>query len=196
MSGKITVALETRRARITDAADIAAFHLRVWRASYLDFVPDTIVKKLDYQNRLAYWTTKLGIVNPRQHTLLVLDNTILTGFICFGPPTDPAFGTPSGSKAEIKHLFIDLHHQGQGLGRRLLLAAFEQLANDGFETTGLAVTKDNTSAIAFYHALGGTITGQHTNAGPIWKSQDLIMSWDLPLPSNKCDPVVSRALTP
>ncbi len=185
-----------RPARITDAADIAAFHLRVWRASYLDFVPAAIVEKLDFQNRLSYWTTKLGVVNPRQHTLLALEATTLTGFVCFGPPTDLAFGTPTGSRAEIKHLFIDPDHQGQGLGRRLLLAAFEHLARDGFETTGLAVTKDNKPAIAFYHALGGTITGQHTNAGPIWKSQDLIFSWDLSTPSNKCEPVVSRAPTP
>lgn len=176
------MALKFRAAQTTDAADIAAFHLRVWRAAYHDFVPEQIVKKLDFQARLTYWTTKLNTTNPRQHTLLAIENTTLVGFVCFGPPTDPAFGTPSGSKAEIKHLFIDPDHQGQGIGRRLLRTAFDRLTEDGFETTALAVTKDNTSATAFYHAQGGTITDQRTNAGPIWKSQDLIFSWDLPIP--------------
>jgi len=168
-----------RPAHKSDAADIAAFHLRVWRAAYHDFVPEPIVKKLDFQARLSYWNTKLDTTNPHQHTLLAIEGTTLAGFICFGPPTDPVFGTLSESKSEIKHLFIDPEYQGQGLGRRLLFAGFEQLAKDGYETTDLAVTKDNKPAIAFYHALGGTITGQLTNAGPIWKSLDLIMSWNL-----------------
>jgi ribosomal protein S18 acetylase RimI-like enzyme len=94
----------------------------------------------------------------------------------FRPPPARAFASQSGPKAEIKHLFIDPYLQGQGL----LQTAFEHLADDGFKTTDLAVTKDNTSAIGFYHAQGGTITGQRTNAGPIWKSLDLIFTWDLP----------------
>lgn len=169
-----------RQASLIDAPDIAAFHVRVWRVAYQGSAPKPIVKKLGFENRLAYWTKKLGVGDPHHHTLLAIKDTILIGFAHFGPPTDPVFGAHSGPKGEIKHLFIDPNHQGQGLGKRLLHAAFDQLAKDGFTATGLAVTQDNKPAIAFYHAMGGTITDQFTDAGPIWKSENYIMSWPLP----------------
>jgi len=150
-----------RVARPTDATSVAEFHARVWRETYESMAPQQALEKLDASHRLPKWA------------LAVRGNQIL-GLICFGPPTDPAFK----GCGEIKHLYVGSTAKRQGIGRRLMKCAFDKLLADGFGGFALAVVRENETALLFYEKMGGRLDGHFVDAGPIWKSDNLIVVWD------------------
>lgn len=168
-----------RPARVDEAAAIAAFHAKIWHQTYRDIAPAEALETLDAAHRLASWQTYLNQPKPRQHTLLVMDADSIAGLAHFGAATDPVFG----ARAEIKHLYIDPTYQRQGLGKRLLVAAFSQMLQDGFSAAGLAVVSNNKNALQFYTASGGAVIDRFIDAGPIWRSDNLVIGWD-PVPTS------------
>ena len=60
-------------------------------------------------------------------------------------------------------------------------AAFRQMADDGFKGVALAMARGNTKALAFYAATGGVEVGSFIDAGPIWKSDNLVIAWNVNL---------------
>lgn len=98
----------------------------------------------------------------------------LAGLVCFGPASQPALGT----QAEIKHLYVTAPTRQLGLGRALLQAALVQIAKEGFTEVTLAVVQGNATARGFYKACGGQETGSFTDAGPLWKSANIIVTWE------------------
>lgn len=167
-----------RPARVDEAAAIAAFHAKIWHQTYRDIAPAEALETLDAAHRLASWRTYLNQPKPHQHTLLVMDADSIAGLVHFGTATDPVFG----ARAEIKHLYIDPTYQRQGLGKRLLAAAFSQMLQDGFTAAGLAVVANNQNALQFYTASGGAVIDRFVDAGPIWRSDNLVIGWD-PIPA-------------
>lgn len=55
---------------------------------------------------------------------------------------------------QVDDLWIRRTHRGQGLGRRLLAAAEQEIAHRGFPTGRLRVISSNTTAIGFYRQSG------------------------------------------
>ncbi len=163
-----------RSAVASDARPIATLHASVWRETYKNLAPPEILAKLDVTHRLNTWERHLNTPRPQHHILLATQANTIVGFTLFGPATNPVFGT----RPEVKHLYVDRKCQGAGIGKQLLQAAFHQLLADGFSTAALATAKGNTPALAFYQAMGGKLIGQFIDAGPIWKSENLIIVWD------------------
>ena len=163
-----------RSAVANDAKPIATLHATVWRETYQNLAPPEILAKLDLAHRLNTWEMHLNTPSPQHHILLASWGETIVGFTFFGPATNPVFGT----HPEVKHLYVDSKCQGAGIGKQLLHAAFQQLLADGFSTAALATAKGNTPALAFYQAMGGKQVGQFIDAGPIWKSENLIIAWD------------------
>jgi len=166
-----------RAARSDEAAEIAGFHVDVWRKTYRDIAPARALEVLDAAHRLPVWQATLGTPKPRQHTVVAVWQGRIVGLISLGPAGHPAFG----DAGEIKHLYVDTACHGHGIGRQLLRRALVQLASDGFGAAGLAVVQENAPALGFYNALGGVQVGHFTDEGPIWKSRNLIIGWDLPV---------------
>ena len=81
--------------------------------------------------------------------------------------------------AEVKHLYIERAARGIGIGRRLMRIAFNQLSVDGHKKVGLAVVKENAAARAFYSMLGGVEINSFVDPGPLWKSDNILVSWSL-----------------
>ena len=168
------MAILIRPAHLDEAKAIATLHVKTWRETYLDIAPAEAIEKLDTQRRLPMWQSYLGAAKPCQHTLVALCNDTIVGLVSFGPPTHPAFG----ARGEVKHLYVDQTCKRQGIGRRLMRAAFRQMADDGFKDAALAVVRGNTKALAFYAAMGGVVAGSFVDAGPIWKSDNVIIAWE------------------
>ena len=162
-----------RDAVATDAAAIAPFHVRQWRAAYRDLAPPLAHQVLDEAHRLRGWAATLALPPPAA-VLLAHRRDRLAGFVAFGPPTSPVFA----GRGQISLLYVDAAYQGQGVGARLLHAAQARLLAAGFTGTALAVVAGNTPARAFYAAMGGTEVARITDPGPIWPSDNVLVTWD------------------
>ena len=166
--------IRIRPARLSEAAELATLHVDTWRKTYRDLAPPKALAKLDVAHRLPVWRKTLSPAGSSKHTLVAVKDKKIAGLISFGSPTNPAFG----DSAEIKHLYVDPSNKRQAVGRRLMVAAFDQLMQDGFQSAALAVVRGNDAALKFYFALGGVQMGCFTDAGPIWKSDNNIIKWD------------------
>lgn len=162
-----------RAARPGDAAAIAAFHVRQWRATYRDLAPRAAWDALDEARRLRDWTATLS-APPPAGAFLACDGEAIAGLVSFGAPGHPVFG----GRGEVKHLYVDAGWRGRGLGRRLLRRARAALAAAGFSGAGLAVVAGNHPARAFYRAAGGVEAAAFTDPGPLWKSDNILVVWD------------------
>jgi len=155
-----------------DAPRLALLHDMVWQKTYYGLAPRDVRSRLNGAHRLQNWKQALAAGVPC--TLAMVENK-LAGFISYGPANNPVFG----DSAEIKHLYISQARQRQGLGRKLFTHALEQLQEAGYDHASLAVVQGNTPALGFYADMGGEMAGGFQDAGPIWKSHNLILSWDL-----------------
>ncbi len=170
------MAIEIRPAQVAEALQIATLHTQVWCDTYQDVAPAEAMLKLDAAHRLAAWQTYLTKPAPHQRVLVAVKGALIVGFIAFGPPSQPAFGT----RGEIKHLYVDPKCKRQKIGQQLMQSAFAQMAQDGFTSAALAVVQSNDHARAFYAKMRGVEVGQFIDAGPLWKSENLIIGWDFP----------------
>jgi GNAT superfamily N-acetyltransferase len=163
------------RAALADAPAIADFHDRIWQQTYRHIAPATVCAKLDAAHRLVGWRSNLGAEKPRAATLIARAEGQIVGLICVAPATQPALG----GGGEVKHLYVAPEMGRTGLGRRLMAEGFAHLRRSGFSTASLAVVAGSEAALAFYQALGGQIVGSFTDAGPLWPSDNLIVSFDI-----------------
>lgn len=166
-----------RPATPDDAEALAGLHLRVWRAAYADLAPPAAFAALDLDRRLGQW--RAALARPLPHRTWLAEAPANApggplGLVSAGPPSDPAFG----GRGEIRHLYVEPQAQGQGLGRALLRAAAAHLLAEGFPGVALAVVAANQPARAFYARLGGVEGIRYRDAGPLWRSENLVVSWD------------------
>lgn len=167
-----------RRAKLSDAADIGAVHVSVWRATYDDIAPQALKDRLDTHRGAPYWAEELQTLlqsSGKEGGVFVAETDEICGFARYGFDS----GVVSERKGEIKHLYVSLNHQGKGLGAQLLRAALLAVKSAGAATAQLAVVKQNVLARAFYEHHGGQAVGEFRDAGPLWRSENVIMQWSL-----------------
>lgn len=167
--------VSVRLARANDANAIASLHVRAWRETYEGIAPVEAVRLLDEPRRLKSWRKVLLGGNSELQTHVAFAEGELVGFTSFGSSDSPFY---EGS-AEVKHLYIDQVARGIGIGRRLMGIAFNQLVVDGHKKVGLAVVKENMAARAFYSRLGGVEIKTFVDPGPLWRSDNILVSWPL-----------------
>ncbi|UWQ18931.1 GNAT family N-acetyltransferase [Jannaschia sp. M317] len=152
-----------RQADPSDAAALAAFHVRIWRLTYRDLAPAAAYDALDIARRLPAWDALLASPAPDRGAVLAQGRDGIAGVVAFGPASQADLG----ATAEIKHLYVDPNARGAGLGRRLLDLALDRLARAGHARAALAVVTANNRARAFYARSGGVETERFTDAGPL-----------------------------
>lgn len=159
-----------------DAAAIAGLHLRSWLAAYEAIAPAEAVGVLTLDVRRERWTAMLSEPAPRWVCRVAeAEGRILAvGVAC--APTEPVFG----DRGEVRHLYVEPDLRRSGLGRRLMAELAEVIASWGYGGLALGVVAENTPALAFYAALGGSEIGRFTDPGLIWKSENIALAWDNP----------------
>lgn len=160
-----------RPARDDEAEALAQLHVAAWRDAHAAFAPTEAIETLGVARRLPAWQRYLA--DPAQHVLVAEQNGALVGLVCFGPASQPELG----EQAEIKHLYVAGSARQLGLGKSLLEAALAQALIDGYTKATLAVVSENTAARGFYKARGGDEIGTFSDAGPLWKSSNVIVEW-------------------
>jgi GNAT superfamily N-acetyltransferase len=136
--------VSVRVAWAQDAAGIAAVQLRAWQQRYDALLPDLLAERgLDPETHAEAWQASLARPPEARHRALVaLERVTVVGFALTGPATDP--DADPASDGALGEFTVDPRQQRLGHGSRLLQAAVDTLAADGFTrvTTWVDSTDD------------------------------------------------------
>jgi len=141
-----------RPARLEDAPGIAKVQVDSWRSTYKGLIADAFLAGLSYEHRTQVWSKNL--TDRSNGGFLYIAETSpgeIVGFVSAGPEQagDPLY------RGEIYAIYLLQQAQGQGLGRKLLSTAMDELVERGLSSMLLWVLKDNLPARKFYEAAGG-----------------------------------------
>lgn len=140
--------LIVRAARAEDADAMGTVHVRARHDAYRGQIPDAYLDGLEPASRAGIW--RRSIASPRDRArLLVADlDGAVAGFAALGPSAD------SATVGQLYAINVDPRQQGRGLGRALLGAAREAMAEVGFVEAILWVLPGNRRARRFYERAG------------------------------------------
>lgn len=137
-----------RSAREGDAAGIARLDVETWQAAYAGVLATRYLVGLSAERRERGWA--YAIRRAPRDVMVAVDKTgAIRGFgSCGACRGDPDYA------GEVFTLYVAPDWQNQGIGRRLLLALFARLAEQGRNSAVIWVLRDNPSRF-FYRRLGG-----------------------------------------
>jgi ribosomal protein S18 acetylase RimI-like enzyme len=137
-----------RPARSGDARSIARLDVETWRAAYAGILSTPFLVGLSTQRREIGWAAVIDR-EPRDVRVAIDAEGRVVGFgscgRCRGEP---------GFSGEVFTLYVAPDWQNQGIGRRLLLALFARLVDQGCGSAIIWVLRDNPGRF-FYQRLGG-----------------------------------------
>jgi GNAT superfamily N-acetyltransferase len=150
---------------VADVDSLARVQVASWRRSLAGIVPDDLLAELTGEQAMQAWRDRWqeAITNPptSRHYVLaaVLDAPPreLVGFASAGPATD-ADRWP-GTDAELYEFRVAPDQTGHGHGSRLLHAAADTLAQDGFHTLCTWAIEADTALRGFLEASGWAADG-------------------------------------
>ena len=154
-----------RPARVADADQLARVQVASWRSSFSGIVPPALLAELTSDSALTVWQERWreAVTNPptsRHRVLAAVSGAPpreMVGFVSAGPATD-ADRWP-GTDAEIYEFRVLPDRTGQGHGGRLLHAAADTLASDGFGTVSTWVLEADASLRHFLESAGWAADG-------------------------------------
>ncbi|MBP2621569.1 N-acetyltransferase family protein [Streptococcus panodentis] len=122
-------------------------HWQTWREAYDAILPT------DFQEGMTLDRCRFYSQIYPDNTLIALDGSKVIGFLSYGDFRDSKM-----QAGEIFALYVLKEYYGQGVGQRLMEAAFLLLAD--YQDILLWVLEDNKRAIAFYQKMGFCFDGQ------------------------------------
>jgi GNAT superfamily N-acetyltransferase len=146
------VSVRVRDAVGTDAAGVAAVHVRSWQVGYRGLLPDDLLDGLSVEERTRAWRERLTAGGPDSFTLVADEDEGVLGFCTVLTPSRDAGAT--AATAEIGALYVDPSRWRTGIGASLLSAAVRRLHDDGWDEATLWVFDENDRARSFYDRLG------------------------------------------
>lgn len=153
--------ISLRTARPADAVAIGAVHVAAWRNTYPGILPDGYLARLSVARQAAYYEAAIrgqgGVyVAVASGADLPPGNTPrIVGFTTAGRARGGVIGGRRLGEGEVETLYVLDDWRERGIGRRLMRAAAEHLAEAGCRSLYLWVLRDNPSRW-FYQRLGGT----------------------------------------
>jgi GNAT superfamily N-acetyltransferase len=140
-----------RRARIGDAAAIAAIEVETWRATYAGILADATLVGMSVARKTRQWTYEL------RHGLRGVwvwedEDARLLGFGHCGRQRLRSLA----HDGEITMLYVLPDAQGQGIGRQLLVAMLADLRRRGMRSALVWVLEANPARF-FYQHQGGRL---------------------------------------
>ena len=139
--------MDVRRARPSDAAELARLHVAAWEETYPGLLPQEEIARRGYADRLTTWTDAL---NGGPTRIAIAPGA---GFAQIGPQREAAIAE-AGEEEELWSMYLLRAAQGgTGLARALLTLALGPDARP-FSACVLAA---NTRACAFYERTGARL---------------------------------------
>ena len=153
--------MQIRPAEVADAEGIANVHVAAWKETYQGIMPDSVLDRLNVEERAKTWAARLETFEEFRQTVRVADDSgDIVGFAGCGPPRKDNLG----SDGEIYMINVESRAKRRHLGTRLMRAMADALEASRFKAAGLWVLEANTPARAFYARLGGipgTVSQEH-----------------------------------
>jgi len=143
-----TILIEVRRAKASDAPEIAATHDEAWRAAYQGIIPGPELDKLINRRGPHWWDS--AIRKGSRIAVLAFGERV-AGYANYGRNRARSLSYDG----EIYELYLRPEFQGLGFGHKLFSSVRRDLAHS--DLLGLVVwaLADNEPAVKFYRALGG-----------------------------------------
>ncbi|WP_417708575.1 GNAT family N-acetyltransferase [Roseibium aggregatum] len=167
---------ELRHATRADLDALAALSIEVWLDTYaLDGIPDSHARHV-----LRTYSPKAfaGVLHdPDKRLIVCRTDAGLLGYLQLDLKAKPV--QPGSGTVEIETLYVRRHHQGLGVGRKLLEAACHLIRQAGRPKFFLTVYEGNERAIGFYKAQGLIEEGRWTFDFEGGSAPNLIMTRDL-----------------
>jgi GNAT superfamily N-acetyltransferase len=137
-----------RAARRGDTKAIGHIQVETWRDAYAGLLPDKMLLRMSAEIEGGRWVR----VIERNEAVVVAEDA-KAGVIGFGSCGPSRLGDlPYDS--EVYTLYVQPGYQGQGAGRGLLQALFDEIKQAGGKAVLIWVLKANPSRF-FYEAMGG-----------------------------------------
>src|SRR5438105_11048118 len=143
-----TILIEVRRAKASDAAQIAATHDEAWRTAYQGVIPGPELDKLINRRGPTWWE---GAIRRGSRIAILVFGDTVAGYANYGRNRARSLYYDG----EIYELYLRPEFQGLGFGRRLFTAARRDLAQSGLKSLIVWALSENDTAVEFYRALGG-----------------------------------------
>ena len=145
--------MSVRAAEEGDAGGIARVHVAVWRETYAAIMPAEFLAGLSEERRAVMWASTIRGEGPPDTKVFVAEDPAqgIVGFTMAGRERTGH----AEFDAELWAINIAASHHRRGLGRSLMLAASQWLADRGHRAMLLWVVEAN-PARGFYERLGGT----------------------------------------
>jgi ribosomal protein S18 acetylase RimI-like enzyme len=143
-----TTLIEIRRAKPSDAGEIAATHDDAWRAAYQGVIPGPELDKLINRRGPDWWES--AIRKGSRVAILVFGERI-AGYANYGRNRARSLYYDG----EIYELYLRPEFQGLGFGRKLFSSARRDLGQSGLHSLVVWALSDNDTAVEFYRNLGG-----------------------------------------
>jgi GNAT superfamily N-acetyltransferase len=147
-----------RPAGVEDAAAIGRVHVESWRTTYPGLLPDSYLASMDAADHAGRWERLLSQRGLRHVALVAELEGEVVGFASAGPDRD-------GDRVfdgELYAIYLLEREQGRGVGRTLVEAAADGLAQRGMQGMRVWVLRDNGPARGFYEHLGGLYLRERT----------------------------------
>jgi ribosomal protein S18 acetylase RimI-like enzyme len=173
--------LTLRPGTLDDAAALAGFAQRVFRATY---GPHNRAEDMDAYCSAAYAIDqqRSELLDPTYDTALAIAHGEIAGYaqLCVAPPPPCVIGP---APIELKRFYVDPRWHGAGVAHALLVHAIEVAGQRGAQTLHLSVWQHNHRAIAFYRKHGFAEVG----SAPFQLGADLQLDPVLMMPLTRGD---------
>ena len=154
-----------RPARSGDAASVARVQVASWRSGLAGIVPEELLASLTGSEAESVWRDRWreAIDNPpttRHRVLVAVEENPprpVVGFVSSGPATDR--DRWPGTDGELYELRVAPEQAGSGHASRLLHAAADTLAEDGFRTVSIWVLAADAALRQFLESAGWAADG-------------------------------------
>jgi GNAT superfamily N-acetyltransferase len=138
--------VQIRRARLGDAAAIAAVHVRTWQAAYEHVFGAERLADLDLAAREGL--ARRFATDEGHDAFVAEEDGRIVGFVATGPPED------EGEEREVYAIYVLPEAWGTAAGAGLMQAAVEAMRGRGAAGAVLWVLEDNPRARRFYEREG------------------------------------------
>lgn len=167
-----------RPARAEDAAAIGAVHVAAWRSAYPGILPDAYLAGLSAVRQARHYAGLIDtdglvfVAAPGKPRPGAAPLPRIVGFASAGPARPDRL-----AEGEIYSLYVLDDFRDHGLGRDLMRAAAQALADRGCRSAFVWVLRDNPSRFFYRHLGGHEAAHGETRVGGVTLAQTAFV-WD------------------